>query len=86
MKNKKEISNAYCIHQVPSTMRKIESALHFRLMYTSCFFSTPYTTSVTLPVYTLHFVALAYTLHPPLGYFPGPVMISVTFLILLLTL
>jgi hypothetical protein len=81
MKNKKEISNAYCIHQVPSTMRKIESALHFRLMYTSCFFSTPYTTSDTL-----HFAALAYTLHPPLGYFPGPVMISVTFLILLLTL
>jgi hypothetical protein len=62
-------------------MRKIESALHFRLMYTSCFFSTPYTTSDTL-----HFAALAYTLHPPLGYFPGPVMISVTFLILLLTL
>jgi hypothetical protein len=52
--------------------RKIESALPFQLIYTSCFFSTPYTISVALPVYTLNFAALAYTLHPPLGYFPGP--------------
>jgi hypothetical protein len=47
-------------------------------------------------MYTLNFAALAYTLHPPLGYFPEPcdvncyafiqVMISNTFLILLLTL
>jgi hypothetical protein len=53
-------------------MRKIESALHFRLIYTTCFFSTPYTISVTLPMYTINFAAVAYTLHPPLGYFPGP--------------
>jgi hypothetical protein len=45
-------------------------------------------------MYTLNFAALAYTLHPSCGYFPGPcdvncnafvqVTISVTFLILLL--
>jgi len=58
------------------------------------FFSTPYTISVALPVYTLNFAALAYTLHPSCGYFPGPcdidcyafvqVMIGMTFFLLLL--
>jgi hypothetical protein len=34
---------------VPTTMRKIESALHFRLMHTPRFLSTPYTTTAPSP-------------------------------------